>query len=300
VAADKNNAEGPRTIHTAFGKSSSGPFEDGPEVKVIPQSNGVDEFWERAPVIGEPSASATPLTSLGSYSSREFSVYDYYGIPPISAHHRLLVSFLGSYNTPEESAVFEEGSVVQFRDLGDPSQDYTDTVAALPGDVLSAFGQLHNGSFRSTSVHTRVRLKSHHKGAFEWVALYISQPERGEFELGHGTVNAEPGHPISLRIVPRSTELRTAPTKCSQETREQLPDGITEGGLNISGVGGFKQRDPCHGTEFTKYVFFKLRVSRATHSGTHRARDRSTERTRSELEPPRAEAVPPEAVEGPR
>jgi hypothetical protein len=63
-----------------------------------------------------------------------------------------------------------------------------------------------------------------------------------------------------LKVQPATTELIHPTTKCSKEKKEPLPDGIAEGGIDIGAVGGWVARDPCHGSEFDRYVLFKADV----------------------------------------
>jgi hypothetical protein len=73
-------------------------------------------------------------------------------------------------------------------------------------------------------------------------------------------VNSATGQPISLRIEPGTTELRAARTRCTTTARRKLDDGIAEGGVEISPIGGFVARDPCQGLEFARYLIFTVAI----------------------------------------
>lgn len=261
------NTESPRSVEICFSRSEIGQCEAGPEIKVVAQSNGLDMFHADSPQLGYPSPAATRLIGLGGQeihaAGGNYEGWDYM-VPAISAHQTILVTFEASYWTPEDSSQLSGGSVMQFENLTENSSKYETVVAAQPGDVLQAYGTLNNTGFRSTSVFARVRIRSHDKGAFAWVELFARESFAGERELGHGVVNASTNRPIGLSVVPGSTELRAADTACSNETREPLADGVTKGGLELGGIGGFKPRDPCHGSEWIRYLFFKLKVDEAS------------------------------------
>jgi hypothetical protein len=262
TASEKGETYAPRAVAATFGRARRGPFEPGPEVKVIPQSNGVADFNAYTLVFGSPSKGATHLTGLGDFLPWTNLSWAYeYELPAISAHSSLLISVLGSFNTPEEEPQLDGGPILEFKNLREPGDHYGTTVAARPGDTLMAAALLNNPTFHSTNAQVWVHFRKHNQGMYEEVVLDARDTfQRAARELGHGLVNAEPGHPIELQIVPSTTEVKSAGGKCSKETSELLPDGITEGGVEVKEIGGFKQRDPCFGGEFAKWLFFELKV----------------------------------------
>lgn len=261
TASEKGETYAPRVIAATFGRAHQGPFEPGPEVKIIPQSNGVADFHAYTLVFGRPSKGATHLTGLGDFLPWTNLSWAYeYELPAISAHSSLLISVLGGFNTPEEEPQLS-GGPLEFKNLSDSGAHYATEVAARPGDVLLAAALLNNVSFRSTNAQVWVHFRSHNHGTYEEVGLDARDTfQKAARELGHGLVNAEPGEPIRLQIVPGTTEVKSAGGKCSEEASEALPDGITEGGVEVKEIGGFKQRDPCSGGEFAKWLFFELKV----------------------------------------
>jgi hypothetical protein len=262
TASEKGETYSPRVISATFGRARRGPFELGPEVKVIPQSNGVADFHANTLVFGKPSKGATHLTGLGDFLPWTNLSWAYeYELPAISAHSSLLITVLGSFNTPEEEPQLVGGPILEFKNLHETDHRYGTTAAARPGDTLSAAALLSNPSFRSTNAQVWVHFRSHNHGMYEEVGLDARDTfEKAARELGHGLVNAEPGRPIRLQIVPGTTEVKSAGGKCSEEKSESLPDGITEGGIEVKEIGGFKPRDPCSGGEFAKWLFFQLKV----------------------------------------
>jgi hypothetical protein len=258
----KEGNESPRTVDVCFGRSEEANFEAGPEVKIVPQSNGLETFVPEEPQFGYPAPAATRLASLGGRQFRANSrlyVGEDYIVPAISAGKSILITFKASYWTPPSDQL-SGGSIFSFKNLTRHEDEYRSVAAAGAGDVLQAYATLNDTGFRSTSAFTRVRITEHEHGAFAWVALIVQADSPHERELGHGVVNAETESPISMTVIPRTTEIRTPTTDCSKETREPVADGISKGGLEVTGIGGFKPRDPCHGIEFSKYVFFKLKV----------------------------------------
>jgi hypothetical protein len=269
----RENSEEPREIDICFARSESGPFEEGPIVKVVPQSNGLGEFSSWRPQIGFPSPVATRLASLGGQEwdtqGSRYQAEDY-TVPALSAHQRLVITFSGSFLAPDSAQI--DGGSLQLKNLSGHQGDYEAVTAAWPGDLIQAYYMLHNSGFRSTNVFARVRMASHEAGLFEWVSVYVRENGGVERELGHGVVNASGDEPIELSVLPGTTELRAADTECSEETRHPLPDGVTKGGLELGPIGGFEPRDPCQSSELTRYLFFQMRATsfqRRPSSGVH-------------------------------
>lgn len=253
----------PRLVGLGFGSYQYGPFVPGPQVKVIPQSQGLDRFHGEELMLGNPFSAAPGLESLGGYTLEETEGENESGfewmVPPIPAHRTLAISFLGSYWTPD-SAVLDAGPIVKMKNLTRGESDYKTTVAAKSGDRLSVGIELHNSGFREMDVFGRVAISAHDHGRFGWIAMYVTEVFERSRELGHGTVNSSAGRPITLTVLPGTTELVGPKTRCSKESRSPLPDGIDEGGVDLGAIGGFRPRDPCLGSELTRVLKFEAGV----------------------------------------
>lgn len=267
VLARENNEE-PREIDICFGRTETGPMEEGPIVKVVAQSNGVGEFHSLRPQIGYPSPLATRLVALGgeewNTQGSEYHAQDY-TVPALSAHQRMVVTFGGWFQVPDSAQI--GGSSLDLKNLTEHQRDYESVTSARPGDVIQAYGVVHNSGFRSVSVFARVHLATNEKALYDRVSILIREYEEEERELGHGIVNASGSGPIELSVIPGTTELRTPETECSKATGHPLPDGVTKGGVELGAIGGFEPHDPCHSSELTRALFFRLRVRRASVAG---------------------------------
>jgi hypothetical protein len=82
---------------------------------------------------------------------------------------------------------------------------------------------------------------------------------------GQVTLSSAGAGPITLQIVPGSTELwgKCRPGVCVKGGDHiRVANGLTRGGVDLGPIGGFVPRDKNHGTEFTRYLVFKVRVLR--------------------------------------
>jgi len=253
----------PRLVGLEFGNYQYGPFAPGPQVKVIPQSQGLNRFYGEELVLGNPSSTAPELESLGGYTLEETEDENESGfewmVPSIPAHRTLAIGFLGSYGTPD-SAVLDAGPIVKMKNLTHGEGAYKTTVAAKSGDRLSVGIELHNSGFREMDFFGRVGISAHDHGRFDRIAMHVTEAFEHTRELGHGTVNSSTGQPIALTVLPGTTELVGPRTKCSKERRSPLPDGIDEGGVDLGAIGGFQPRDPCLGSELTRVLEFEAVV----------------------------------------
>lgn len=253
----------PQEVDICFARSESGPYEEGPIVKIVPQDNGLGEYFSASsPQEGFPSPVASHLTSLGGQSwtaqGADFNAEDF-TVPALSTHQRLVITFGGSFVAPDSAQI--DGGSLDLKNLTDGQDEYESVTAARPGDVIQAYYGFHNSGFRAAQVFTRVRITSHDKGLFHWVSVYVRENGEPERYLGRGVINATADEPIEVGVLSGATELRAADTECSEETRHPLPDGVTTGGLDLGSIGGYEPRDPCLSAEFDRYLFFKLRAT---------------------------------------
>jgi hypothetical protein len=77
--------------------------------------------------------------------------------PIYTGARQALISFIGSYWTPEESQL-AGGDVVRIKNPRGPGNAYNPTASAMPGDTLSVWEKFNNTGFRGTSVHARIRI----------------------------------------------------------------------------------------------------------------------------------------------
>lgn len=253
----------PQEMDICFARSESGPYEEGPIVRIVPQDNGLGEYWSTSsPQEGFPSPVVSHLASLGVQSwttqNGDFHAEDF-TVPALSAHQRLVITFGGSFVAPDSAQI--GGGSLDLKNLTEGQDEYESVTAARPGDAIQAYYGFHNTGFRAAQVFTRVRITSHDKGLFHWVSVYIRENGEPERYLGRGVINATEDEPIEVSVVSGTTELRAVDTDCSEETRHPLPDGVTTGGLDLGSIGGYEPRDPCFSAEFDRYLFFKLRAT---------------------------------------
>jgi len=261
-----------RIVAVSFRESEYGPFTSGPRVKVLAQSNGLDEFQEEGLRLEDPPRQPVPLESTAvSYplGTGGFSLRRYWTVPPIAPHHQLVVGLRGSYWTPQSSQI-DGGSIVEMKNIDGGDRKYLTTAAAKAGDRLDVGVRLHNSGFRSSGVFARLSITTHPRRAFDRITVFVADGFSSERKLGYGTVNSETGQPIELAVQPGTTELVGPKTDCSPETRLPLADGVAEGGLELGGIGGFHPRDPCHSQEFDRWLVFKARVLRYLGAGNFR------------------------------
>ena len=148
---------------------------------------------------------------------------------------------------------------IQFRPLSGVAS-YGSTGAARPGEPLAFSIMLDNTGFRPAQVHLRVAFTPRRRARFITVAWLASENGETARRLGRAIVNAE-GKPISLSVRHGTTRLYGAHSACSrQRLIRRLPDGISEGGLDVGSIGGFRRRDLCNGTEFVRFVNFVVDV----------------------------------------
>jgi hypothetical protein len=221
--------------------------------------------------VGALTPTATRLTSLGGYTPPselhsspppEALSGQEYAVPPLAAHQELIVTFLASYNTPEDAII---GGSVRLKNLGTAtapasSKGYAPSASVRPGDNLGVAAHLDNAGWRSSSAHVRAVLRRRDGGRYYDIVVYVHQPWEPEHMLDSSIVNSATGQPISLQIEPGTTELRPARTKCTTTVPRKLDDGIAEGGVEVSPIGGFVARDPCQGLEFTRWVIFTVAI----------------------------------------
>jgi hypothetical protein len=258
----RENSEEPREIDICFARTESGAMEEGPIVKVVAQSNGLGPFTSWRPQIGFPSPVATRLISLGqeewTTQGSEFRAQDY-TVPALSAHERMVITFGGLFGVPDSGQI--GGASLDLKNLTEHQRDYESVTSARPGDVIQAYGVVHNSGFRSVSVFARVRFTTVKRDLYDRVSVMVREhEEEEERELGHGIVNASGSEPIELSVIPGTTELRTPQTGCSEAAGRLLPDGLTKGGVELGLIGGFEPRDPCHSSELTRALFFRMRA----------------------------------------
>jgi hypothetical protein len=261
-----------RMVAMQFGSSEYGPFSPGPEVQVIPQSNGLYRFNGDELVLGAPSPEATPLESLGGWvprSEENDSGFEW-RVPSIPAHGEITIGFLASYWTPESSNL--DGASLDVKNVTRGEADYSTAIAAAPGDELSVGAVLHNSGFRSLGVFGRVDFGIRDHGRFDLITIYATESLGRERELGQGLVNSSTGQPIALQIRQGTTQLITPKTHCSKEAHSPLPDGVAVGGIDLGSIGGFRPRDPCSGVEFTRMLEFKVDVRKLRRTGGQKAK----------------------------
>ena len=184
-----------------------------------------------------------------------------YDLGVLAPHERLIITFSGVFSTPD-SAQLGGGSLIRFRST--PSPTYQTTGAAHAGERLPFAIRLHDVGYRPVVTHLRLKITPDRPAKFVKIAVIVSEYGEKERTLGYAIVNAKGNQPISLSVVPRTTLFRTSIHRwsCYAAPRviAHLQDGLEEGGLDLPAIGGFRPRDPCHGSEFTRFVSFTMQV----------------------------------------
>jgi hypothetical protein len=138
---------------------------------------------------------------------------------------------------------------------------YDSAGVAAPGDQLTFSIRLNNTGFQPMQVHLRVGIAPRHPSDMVTVAAIVPGSSYPGGILGTATVRSEIGRPISLSVVSGTTEYFATRSACSkQQVLMHLADGIETHGLLVGAVGGFVPFDPCHGSEFTRFVNFEAMV----------------------------------------
>lgn len=187
-------------------------------------------------------------------------------VPPIPAHATVELLLQAEYPVPEMTQLGTGNTVhienTRVRALRQPPAN-----SARPGDVIRVGGRLDSGGYRPIEVNARFRVKAHDSGRWLSVALLVtSDSDIGEHEreIGHGILNSETGVPISLKVLPHSTEAESVKLGgCHGSPSTRLLDGITQRLIEVGDVGGYRRDDPCSGVEFDKWIVFSARVERA-------------------------------------
>jgi hypothetical protein len=262
----------PRFITFSFGLGETGTFAPGPRVNLVAESNAVSRFWgtplhygeptERS-LSGDPSFTTPAVEALSVPLPRsppaEQGTGEEYEINSIAPRGQVEMGFTGSFLVPR-SAQLSDGGGIEIENPDGPDNRYASTTSAIPGETLSASALLANTGFRGVDVRARVRFGSQDHGIVSRLTLYVSEDDAPFFRLRVGTVNSGDGAPLLLAVQPGSTEVEDAKNACTAK-KEPLPDGISEGGVDVGNIGGWLPRDPCHGSEFARFLNFKLTVA---------------------------------------
>lgn len=245
-------------------RNGGAPTSLGPEVKLDVYS-GIGSFWPKSVDIVDEHGDVirplqAPLTDNGGSWPANLQYAGSYDLGVIAGHQKRIVDVTGAFNLPGGSQL-AGGTALEFRRLPESRTTYTTSGSARPGDRLRFSLLLNNTGFRAASFHIRLQVEPTHAASFVRVAAYdVGDLVNGRpWMLGRVIVNAE-DRPIRLSVIPRTTWLWSAGSKCSTQRRlRRLPDGIAKGGLDI-GIGGFRSHDPCHGAEFTRFLNFDIAV----------------------------------------
>ena len=142
------------------------------------------------------------------------------------------------------------------------ARPFSTTIAAHAGERIEVSILLDNGGFESTPVSVTAHFERHDHGAYIDVVATATPFAGGKSKMGPLVVNSATGMPITLQVVPRTTRLLSGYLKGCSTPRliRRLPDGVTEGGVDVGDIGGFKARDKCHGGEFIRFLGFDALV----------------------------------------
>jgi hypothetical protein len=184
-------------------------------------------------------------------------------IPPIAPREVETIEFNAEYGVPDTPQL-SGGGVVRILNTRSPGLRETDVNSASPGDLVKIGGHLDNPGYRPIQVSATFHLQRHEGGRWYSVALLVSSSAGDhERELGRAILNSSTGAPITVVPLPGTTEVKTGRHQgCTSPLRLHLQDGITQKLIEVGDIGGFRPRDPCSGTEFSRWVVFSARVGR--------------------------------------
>lgn len=198
-----------------------------------------------------------PITGTGLALPGTLSQVAHLDLGVLRPHEEVTIAFSGSFARPS-SGQLSGGQSIEFRSL--PSGRYASSGAARRGDRLKFSILLANTGFESIRVHVRVTIAPHHQGRYVKITAVGAGEGDRPSSLGRAIVNARGRRPITIALMPATTEIwraGDANPKCPRAAfLGRLPDGLDEGGLDIVRLGGYKSHDPCHGAEFTRFVNF--------------------------------------------
>jgi hypothetical protein len=234
----------------------------GPRVTIMPYSAFGN--FSGDPVAEVFDNRGLPAGLLMSAASAKVKVPDGYTVAAALALGTLRpnqtknVDATGTFAIPTSSEL-GGGSIIVFRPASGGT--YAPGGVAAAGDRLRFSIMLNNSGFRARRVHLRVAIKPDHPASVVTLSAIVPEPGVPGGVLGTATVTSETGRPISLSVVPGTTDYYQGKTQCSKaRLLVHLTNGIEHGGLVIGDVGGFVPFDSCHGSEFTRFVNFDVDV----------------------------------------
>ncbi len=265
----------PWTVWVAIGPPDSETTLPGAYAQITPQENGLgfinfDPSSFRAQRLGQtgsvqlyaaPSARSDFQSPTGQVRASTAAV-----LGSLAPHETQLVTFTAQSSGSDGHILpdpYAGGSVIGFRTS--PTSQFHQFGAASSGETLLFRIMVDTPDGTPLAPVLRVAVSPHDAQHSVSLTAFASVPYGPPQKLAAAVVSAAGTSMISLSPVPGSTRLRGyhGDTCTHIEDLGALPDGITEGGIEIGQVGGFHPRDPCKGDEFIRWVQFTMHVGGA-------------------------------------
>lgn len=199
--------------------------------------------------------------SLAEHTSSGITGIDSIAIGPIRAGRSLVVRWPIKL---ELAHAYTFGTFPPvFGDPKDSANSYLSRGSARPGQRIRVAVLLDNLMNREAQATVWVRTRAARDGRVVRLTAYGRVYDRPT-KIGTMTVSSATGTPITLEVVPGTTELRKLdPPTCKQGgnvKKSRMPDGIADGGVDIGPFGGFTPHSRCAGTEFNQKLYFEAVV----------------------------------------
>jgi hypothetical protein len=229
-----------------------------------PQSRGVENLnlgGFLVPAEGEgEEALDVDSSSWKRLGNPSFEGSTAYRLGRLEAGETKLLTFEGSGWLPENTPYMS--GHIHFANQG--KDHFQVTGSAVPGERLRFHVLLNNGGWKGIQTRIHVFVLPHPRRGFTVVKAYADLSFDEGNVVGESIVNSRTGSGIGLRVLPGTTSLwgyKGADCKGELDFLHKLPDGISQGGVNVGSVGGFRPRDPCTGAGFVRGVEFEALAS---------------------------------------
>ena len=265
LPAVKEPPEGqPWVVQMFAGPSAELRSVPGASAVLGPQSRGVAKIEMRNLLVPAEGEGEEALDAESSYWKQlgdpSFEGLTAYRLGRLDAGETKLVTFEGSGWLPENSPYV--GGHIHFANQN--KDHFQVTGSAVPGERLKFHVLLNNGGWKAIQTLLHIYFIPHSHRGFTVVKAYADLSFEEGNVVGESVVNSRQGGGIALRVIPGTTSLwgyKNGDCKRELERLHKLPDGISQGGVNVGSVGGFRPRDPCIGTAFVRGVDFEVEAS---------------------------------------
>jgi hypothetical protein len=179
-------------------------------------------------------------------------------LSPLAPHQSLVASFPATVRTAGFAHI-AFGTTVRLTNLTIRDARPSAIVAARPGDGLRIVSTLEDPGREPVGVFTRLVVR-HNTGIVSLTLLGASSLTEAPYRIGEAIVRGvSPIH--GVRVVPGTTEL--VPSRqagCSALPTKRLPDGLTEGGIDVGTIGSFVPKGACQRPLTLQYLVTEARA----------------------------------------